>query len=317
MESAAADITAATLPSWLVPSAAREPYEPPRDHDSFLRKNALRLTALLAAVRVGGTAGVAAGTAGATAATTAAAATAPTATPASNRPSLADLAMARVPAPLRIAGLLVALVCITSATNAAFLWILLAGLLVVLALRPARLIGPVVGPALVGVGASVVVMLPAAIMGLSPADAVVRMATRVFLSVALVVNVSQNVPWNRLVGALGFWHLPGTVVFVLDTALHYLSLLGEVAASLSEALALRSVGSNAEKSRSASGVMGVTFVRSHQLSAEMSEAMECRGFDGAYVVPPERVATAAGAGYFVAVVLLVALFVWLELAMRA
>jgi cobalt/nickel transport system permease protein len=47
-------------------------------------------------------------------------------------------------------------------------------------------------------------------------------------------------------------------------------------------LKLRSVGRNKEKYTSVSGVAGTMFIKSKEMSEEMYEAMECRGFTGEY-----------------------------------
>jgi cobalt/nickel transport system permease protein len=45
------------------------------------------------------------------------------------------------------------------------------------------------------------------------------------------------------------------------------------------------VGKNRRKEKSASGVLGVTFLKSRQMADDMHQAMVCRGFDGTYHRP--------------------------------
>ena len=48
------------------------------------------------------------------------------------------------------------------------------------------------------------------------------------------------------------------------------------------ALKLRSIGHNPHKGRALSGVLGVMFLRSREMSEEMYQAMVCRGYTGEY-----------------------------------
>lgn len=68
----------------------------------------------------------------------------------------------------------------------------------------------------------------------------------------------------------------------LITTLRNILLLGQMAENLLTALKLRSVGRNHHKVRAISGVLGVLFLHSRYLSAQMYEAMVCRGFTGQY-----------------------------------
>ena len=276
-----------SLPAWLAgPSVP--PYEPPRDREGFLRDNLLRLAGVLAGVRAGG-----------------------------SPVSLADRLLGRVPAALRLVGLVVVAGCVSAATNMLFVWVVLAGVLCVLALRPAREIASVAGTALVAAILAALLTLPAVLLGSVPPSSLVRMAAKVFVTVSLVLGLTQNVSWSRLTAALSSLRLPGSVTFVLDAAMRGISLLGSAATGLSEALVLRSVGRNNDKTGSAAGVMGVTFSRASGLAARQAEAMACRGFDGTYPVSRERVPTPGGIAYAAGIIALVVLFAWLEHAMGA
>jgi cobalt/nickel transport system permease protein len=50
------------------------------------------------------------------------------------------------------------------------------------------------------------------------------------------------------------------------------------------ALKIRSIGKNKDKRSSASGVLGTIFIKAHKASEDTAKAMECRGFNGKYVV---------------------------------
>ena len=89
---------------------------------------------------------------------------------------------------------------------------------------------------------------------------------------------------HEITAALRRFHLPPEVIFILDTTLRYLVLLGDQASLLLTSLKLRSVGHNPRKHRAMAGIMGIVMQRSQRLSLEMAEAMRCRCFTGEYPV---------------------------------
>ena len=105
---------------------------------------------------------------------------------------------------------------------------------------------------------------------------------KTFLTVTALGILQECLPWNQLTGALRFFHIPQPVIFLLDTTLHYVILLGEMAEDLLTALKLRSVGHNGKKYHAIGGVLGVLFLRSQEMSEILYEAMVCRGFTGEY-----------------------------------
>ena len=78
------------------------------------------------------------------------------------------------------------------------------------------------------------------------------------------------------------FHVPSIIVFIFDTTLRYIVLLGETAQQILYALKIRSIGKNNNKSKAFGGVMGVVFQKSRKMSEEMYQAMCCRCFTGAY-----------------------------------
>ena len=271
------------LPAWLM---AQEAYTPEPDKTGFLHKNMLHLTTMLAHVHMGG----------------GAAAIADPAAPASPL----DRALACVSPSLRLAGLLVTVLLILMAHSVMFLLLAACVVLVLVALRPAAGIKATLLPSFGAALVALILAIPAALMG--NASAMVLIAVKTVLNVSLVLGLSWSVPWNRLIGGLKAFHLPDEVIFTLDTALKHIEILGRVAASLNEALTLRSVGRTRgryEKTTSAAGVMGATFLRAYACGQAMEEAMTCRGFTGTYVRRRERVLTPAGVCYLVAIGLLI------------
>ena len=103
-----------------------------------------------------------------------------------------------------------------------------------------------------------------------------------FVCVGLVNIFNHTTQWNHITKALRTLHIPGVFIFILDITLKYLVLLGSLIEGLLTACSLRSVGKNKKKYQSVGGVMGVTFVRSTEMSQQMYEAMQCRGFTDDY-----------------------------------
>lgn len=115
---------------------------------------------------------------------------------------------------------------------------------------------------------------------------------KTFLTVASLGILQQYLSWNKLTQALGFYRLPREVIFILDTTLRYIALLGELAGDMLIALKMRSIGNNPRKSRAFGSIMGRLFLRSREMSQAMYEAMVCRCFTGEYpaaaTVPLQR-----------------------------
>ena len=268
----------AELPRWLAEPPA---YDPPSDRDGFLRRNLLALTGMLRVFR----------------------------TPACPAGPI-DAALARVSPVLRLLGVIASVACVTSARNMAFVWVMLALVLVMLAARPARRIAAVLRPALLVAGFALLVNIPAAFMG-NP-SAPLRTAVKCLVTTTLVLGLANGVQTERLFGALATLHVPSHVVLVCDLAVRDLALLGQVAANLAEALALRCVGKNRDKTASAAGVMGMTFLKSNDLARQQSEAMACRGFDGSFELEREPVLSAPGIVYALCIAAVVAAFFYFE-----
>ena len=274
------------LPSWL---AAAEAYEPAGGREGAMRGNVMRLAALLERVRLGGGSGADAG-------------------------SIVDRALSRVSAPVRLLGLLLITLMTCSAQDTLFLMLMLAVVLVLAAMRPARGIRATFVPALGATAFALVLALPAWLLGASAFAAMVRIAVKTFVGVSLVLGVSWTLTWNRIVGALKAAHVPDVFIFTLDMALKHIEVLGRSARELSEAVLLRSVGRPSgrfQRTSSAAGIMGATFIKAYRCGIAMDEAMRCRGFSGAYPAPANSRMHAPDAAYLalVACIALAFLFV--------
>jgi cobalt/nickel transport system permease protein len=74
--------------------------------------------------------------------------------------------------------------------------------------------------------------------------------------------LQENLAWHELTGALRTFRVPSLVIFILDTTLRYIVILGQEASDLLTALKLRSVGHNPDKKAAMSGVSGILLQKS-------------------------------------------------------
>nr|WP_240541389.1 energy-coupling factor transporter transmembrane component T [Bifidobacterium santillanense] len=219
-----------------------------------------------------------------------------------------DRALCAVAPALRIIGVPAAIVCVNATRNMLFAYAMLAVVLVMLALRPARLIAAILKPTLVVCALSLVLGLPAVFIG--QADAPVRLVVKAFVSVAPVIALARTVPWNRLIAGLKGVGCPDSVIYVCDVTVQFIDILGRSMVSLLDALKLRSVGRDSRKLMSAGRVMGALFLRANTQARQMAEAMTCRGFDGRYRVRRDRLFTWPNAVYAVAVAAMIAFAIY-------
>ena len=190
---------------------------------------------------------------------------------------------------------------IATARTSAFLWLVLGGELVLLCFLPGDVLRKTFWAQFDG--GAVTSLLPSCRPSCSGA------ADRIFASFKTAVLCHRAEPpagntfsWHEITGALRTFRLPSEAVFILDTTLRYLVLLGDQAGALLTALKLRSVGHNRRKHQAMAGIMGILMQRSQRMSVEMVEAMRCRGFTGEYAALSKS-GQSAWRGLFVPLVL--------------
>lgn len=264
------------LPEWM---GATTEYVPARDREGFLTRSLLKLLGLLERFRENG-----------------------------------SKQSGRVHAGVRLAGTLLLILLTALARNSFFVWCVLALLLARLCFLPGKALRSVLKGAVAAAAFSALVLLPAVFWG--QPRSLLTVSSKVFVSVGLLGVLSATTPWHRLTAALGRFHVPGLVVFLLDVTLKYIQLLGEVCVNALTALRLRSVGRDRAKERSFSGVLGVTFLRSKEMEDELFDAMRCRGFDGEYRTARREPFTGWDALALVFLAAMTALFLYLEGGMR-
>lgn len=230
------------LPSWMLEQPA---YEPESDRDGFITKSILKLMSLMIAVRDN----------------------------AASKSNGAGAAM-------KLIATLALIILAAMSRNMFFTWCLIAGFLVRLLFVPGPVLLRIMKSAFGVTLLSMLILLPSVFLG-SPRT-MLTVSLKVFLSVGLISLMSLTMPWNEVTEALRIFHVPDMFIFIFDITLKYIAILGDIACNMLTALKMRSVGRNRHKGHALSGILGVTFLKSHEMADEMYEAMACRGFEGEY-----------------------------------
>ena len=170
---------------------------------------------------------------------------------------------------------------IVLAQTTTLLFIATAVAFAVLAAFSGRAIRRVLGGALAAALFSLLLVLPAFFLSAGGGRALL-LPWKSFLTMAGVMMLAESLMWHDVTRALARLHVPETVIFLLDTMLRSLYMLGLEAGRLLLALKLRSIGRNRQKSRAMGGVLGSLYLQSGRLSQATYEAMRCRGFVGTY-----------------------------------
>lgn len=238
------------LSEWMI---REEEYQPGKDRDYFISRSFLRVLAVLV----------------------------------SFRHQAHKRIMDKVPARTVLILFVLWLFLTVSAHTPAFLLCQLAGILALLCLLDGRVIRQLLGTAVAAMSFSFFLLFPALFLGTGNRT-LLMIPFKTFLTVSSLGIVTELLSWHQMTAALRAFRLPQEVIFLLDTALRCIVLLGERAGEMLTALKLRSVGHNPHKSRVAGGVLGSLFLYSRDMSEEMYQAMICRCFTGEYPAAPSR-----------------------------
>lgn len=264
-----------TIPAWL---AREEAYTPPSDRDAFLERSRKALLSALSKIKL---------------------------------QHGRDSRWSACPS-LKLFSAVLLILLTACAKNLMFVWFMIAGVLVRLALLDGRRLWHILATSLRAAAFSAFLMLPAALLGRP--YSLFTVTARVFVSVTLIGFLSHGTQWNRITGALKTFFVPDLFIFTLDITLKYIVLLGEVCLGVLESVRLRSVGRNRKKSGAVAGTMGVTFLKSREMSEELYGAMCCRGFTGEYRRARRSAWRGVDWAYCAAILLVGALFFYLERA---
>lgn len=231
----------------------QENYIPETDKDGFINRSLLSVMSVMSKFRMEGRKG------------------------SSFIPGIPDLSFS---APAKLMLTLLIIILASCSRNMLFTYCMIALVLVKLCMLQGRLLTRVFTAALAAAGLSALVLLPAVFMG-SPGT-MLTVSLKVFLSVGLLGHLAATTPWNRITEGFRFFLVPDIMIFTFDITLKYIVILGDICLDMLNALKLRSVGRNRDKSSSISGILGFAFLKSRHMADEMCGAMACRGFEGEY-----------------------------------
>ena len=231
------------LPEWAL---QEENYKPNGDRDHFITRSLLRIMQILRALRYQ-----------------------------SRRKNLTNVSAIGA-----FGFILVIVILCTSAHTLNFLLCVLALELVLMCLLDGRTIRQLLQNSIMMSIFSALFVLPAYFLG--NRAILILLPFKTFLTVTALGLLITFFRWNQITGTLKYFHIPTIVIFVLDTTLRYIVLLGEISRDMLIALKLRSVGKNREKKIAVSGILGNVFLKSREMSEEMYQAMCCRCFTGEY-----------------------------------
>ena len=131
-------------------------------------------------------------------------------------------------------------------------------------------------------------------------------------SVMVLSILNEIMTWKEVTYAFRQLHLPSLFVFVLESTMRYLVLLGRYADRMLEAVNLRSVGNTSWRDSHIGGILGTTFLKAQQMAQENNEAMQCRCFEGIYATREQYHFGLPDLVYLVLSVFLIVLFFYTE-----
>ena len=162
----------------------------------------------------------------------------------------------------------------------AFILCNLAFLLLILSLLDGKTIFRLLRHSLTITFLSSIVLIPAILYYQNGSILLIPLKTFLILLSLGLLTTYYN--WHSILDVLNKFHFPSIIVFIFDTTLRYIALLGETAQQILLSLKIRSIGKNRQKSKALAGVMGVVFQKSRKMSEDMYQAMCCRCFTGVY-----------------------------------
>lgn len=230
------------LPSWMM---KEENYESTKDQDAFLTKTILGLFSLISRFRQNSKA----------------------------KRSPFNTCIAFV-------GVLYIIILMSLSRNMIFTAFIFAFVIIRLILLDSKSMMHVLRSAFVAALLSFIVLIPAIFLG-NP-KSMLTISGKVFTSVALLNSFTISIPWNDLTESLRYLGLPDIIILILDLTIKFILELGTISLEMSEAMKLRSVGKNKHKAQTLSGILGIIFLKSKEMSEMTYQAMMCRGFEGEY-----------------------------------
>ena len=155
------------------------------------------------------------------------------------------------------------------------------------------------------------ILRPALLMGIFTM-VLMLLPYKSFISLVVTGIFIHSYSFQQISCTLSWLHLPHMFIFILDTTLRYIYLLGGIAQDSLTALSLRSIGRNPHKTSSTLNILGTVYLKSQQMSLEMYQAMICRGFSGQYPHRHQQPFWLADICPAIICILLIVLYIYLE-----
>lgn len=230
------------IPDWL---RSEEYYRPLKGKDSFIKKSLNKIVTVLNDYRLNSNIGV-----------------------------------SYIDAPMKLLLVLTLIILMACSHNMFFTYIVGVSLAVRICFLNGEVIKNIIITAFGAFLLSAFILFPSIFLGSPKTFALISI--KVFISVCMLRTLALTTKWNELTASLKIIYIPNIIILTLDLAIKYIELLSRICNNLFIALKLRSVGRNSQKSTSFAGIMGVTFLRSKEMSEETYQAMLCRCFTGNY-----------------------------------
>ncbi|MDR1537961.1 MAG: energy-coupling factor transporter transmembrane protein EcfT [Clostridiales bacterium] len=209
----------------------------------------------------------------------------------------------------KVAFTLALIILIALSRNLLFVFSALSYLLLIIAFLPSIDLKRTLFASLAMFFISCLLLAPAALSG--NLYSLFMIPSKMFATVAAANILSCTTKWQSIIGALKLFFIPDVFIFILDTAMKYIVMLGELSLEMLYAMKLRRFGGGGGLA-SLSGVAGTVFLKSAEMAEEMNSAMLCRGFRGVYHSRAKLTMTAADAAYIIANASIFALFFYLR-----
>jgi cobalt/nickel transport system permease protein len=264
-------------PAWL---KENDEYLPLKDRDSFINSSAKKVMSALSHLKHNGTSQKA----------------------------------TRVNTSLRLIGVLLAIILTSASHNFYFVFVMVAFTVVSLALSNGKVIKGVFKVLIPAIIFTLIILAPAVFLG--NAHTMLSVTARVFVSVTLVMRLNLTTPWNKITSSLKAFHIPDIIIFTFDTTIHYIAILGDLCFDMLTALKVRSIGKDNNKKSAISGILGTTVIKARENAQLTNQAMECRGFNGEFVVSHKKGINKFDLLYIIGMVALLGVFIYFEVVMK-
>ncbi|MDO5517264.1 MAG: energy-coupling factor transporter transmembrane component T [Clostridium sp.] len=262
------------IPSWLM---TQENYSPSKDNDNFIDKSTLCLLRVLSKIKMQNTYN-------------------------EKYPEAVSL---------RLIFILLLITLTSCSKNLHFVLFIVAGILIRLCFINGKNILKIFKLQICTLLLSILILSPSAIL-MNNLNSCFFILIKIYASTTLMMIFSISTQWNSLSSSLKNFRIPDTFIFIFDTTLKYIVLLGNLSLNMLTALKLRSVGINNHKQKSMSAIAGTTFIKSTEMAEDMFSAMACRGFTGEYKITSKKIYKPVIVYYVICSLMAILLFIYMK-----